>query len=186
MPRLKSHAVLRGGAVLVCAVAIAAAGLSTGCNTTGCIDNQSSIPLAEMYSSSTSQVITLGNLEISGVGSRGADSIIAGANSASFSRVYLPMRSTKETTAWCLHYTQEGLESPEFNDTVEFGYTSEPYFASEECGAMYRYRIHTMRNTFHLLDSVVIVDSLITNADVVTLKFYFRTQNEPQEPEEQS
>ena len=69
---------------------------------------------------------------------------------------------------------------------MEFGYTSEPYFASEECGAMYRYRIHTMRNTFHLLDSVVIVDSLITNADVVTLKFYFRTQNEPQEPEEQS
>ena len=94
--------------------------------------------------------------------------------------VYLPMRSTKETTAWCFHYTQEGLDDPSLNDTISFRYTSEPFFASEECGAMYYYRITEMENTFHLVDSVVILDSLITNVDSTRIQIFFRTTEEPE------
>ena len=42
--------------------------LLAGCNTTGCLDNQSSIPLAGFYSSATGQQISISTLEITGVG----------------------------------------------------------------------------------------------------------------------
>lgn len=162
---------------------IAAAGLLlAGCNTTGCLDNQSSIPLAGFYSSATGQQISISTLEITGVGVPN-DSILVTAGTV-VNSVYLPMRSTKNTTAWCFHYTQEGISEPEFNDTIEFTYTSEPFFASEECGAMYRYRIRQCKSTVHLLDSVVIVDSLITNVNIEQIRIYVRTVDTPPETEQ--
>ncbi len=147
-----------------------------GCNTTGCLDNQSSIPLAGLYSSETNKTITLSNIQVFGIGAPG-DSILVMAGE-SVSQIYLPMRSTANSVAWCFRYAQEGIDTNEFNDTIVFNYSSEPYFASEECGAMYRYTIEHFENTTHLIDSVVVVDSLITNTDTERIKIYFRTRSE--------
>ncbi len=153
--------------------------VQVACNTAGCLDNQSAIPLAGFRSSATGDDISVQGIRISGVGAP-ADSAIA---SGSMSQVYLPMRSTATSTAWCFHYTQEGLDDPALNDTVTFGYESIPYFASEECGAMYRYMIESVSNTTHLIDSVVVADSLITNVEATRIYIYFRTA-EPEEPEQ--
>lgn len=149
--------------------------LVQGCNTTGCLDNQSSIPLAGCYSSSTgSQFPFSSAVQIHGVGAPN-DSVLRASADAAY-RLYMPMRSTMDNVSWCLHYTQEGIDGDLFNDTITFVYTSIPYFASEECGAMYQYHIDECRYTTHLLDSVVVSDSLITNIDMERIKIYFRTQ----------
>ena len=70
------------------------------------------------------------------------------------------------------------LDDEAYNDTLTFGYTSSPYFASEQCGAMLLYEIHSFKYTRHLVDSVAIVDSLITNTDLERIKIYFRTSTD--------
>ncbi len=150
----------------------------SGCNTSGCTDNQSSLPLAGFYSSQTKSAISIQDLDISGVGVKN-DSLLYASGTA-ISQVYLPFRSTESSTAYCFHYTQEGLDNPALNDTISFRYTSEPYFASEECGAMLRYEITEMSHTRHLIDSVAVTDSLITNADIERIKIYFRTSSTEQ------
>lgn len=151
------------------------------CNSSGCLDNQSSIPLAQFRSSGNGADISVPGLQIHGIGAPN-DSVIP----ISGSQVYLPMRASDNNTSWCFHYAQEGLDDPELNDTINFTYESTPFFASEECGAMYRFRILEMENTFHLVDSVVIEDSLITNVDLARIFIYFRTADpdEPETPEE--
>ena len=161
--------------------AFAAAVLAAAaCNTTGCLDNQSALPLAGLFSSATGKPITLNNIEIRGVGAPG-DSLLV-AKGTSVSEIYLPMRPTMQQTAWRIIYAQEGLEGIE--DVVTFDYDSEPYFASEECGAMYNYRITRCSTTYNLIDSVVVADSLITNVDRLRIKIYFHTSEEPEDPEE--
>ncbi|MDE6276994.1 MAG: hypothetical protein K2M06_02695 [Muribaculaceae bacterium] len=158
-------------AVLASAAAVAA-GLA-GCSTSGCLDNRSAIPLAEFYSSEDGTAISLTGIAIYGVGAPGDSAVLLTPPLAS--RVYLPMRSTRSETSWAIVYRLESLSDPGLNDTVSFSYDSEPYFASSECGAMYRYRIRSVRSTTHVLDSVGILDSLITNVDIPTIRFYFRT-----------
>ena len=146
----------------------------TGCNTSGCTDLQSSIPLAGLYSSASQQPITVSTLEIYGVDAPN-DSILYDGGTA-LREVYLPLRSDFTTTAFCFHYTQEGLDDEALNDTITFHYTSEPYFASEECGAMYRYTITRLADTRNLVHSVAVTDSLVANTDFERLKIYFRTE----------
>ncbi len=67
-------------------------------------------------------------------------------------------------------------------DRITFYYEAHPWFASEECGAMYHYRITRVSHTTQLLDSVGVADSLITNIERETIGLYFRT-SEPDEPE---
>lgn len=153
--------------------AVAASLLCQGCNTSGCTDNQNSLPLAGFYSSS-GDAISIPDLDISGVGQQ-TDSLLY-TSGTSLHLVYLPFRSKYTTTSYAFHYTQEGLDSPEYNDTISFAYTSAPYFASEECGAMLTYTIIQMSYTRHLIESVEIVDSLITNTDIERIKIYFRTE----------
>ncbi len=114
------------------------------------------------------------HVDISGVG-QATDSLLY-ASGTSLHLVYLPFRSKYNTTSYVFHYTQSGIDSPEYNDTISFAYTSEPYFASEECGAMLTYTITGMTHTRHLIQSVEIVDSLITNTDIERIKIYFRTE----------
>lgn len=143
------------------------------CNTSGCLENQSAIPLAEFYGSDN-EAISLDSLEISGIGAVN-DSILSSPGT-SVSQIYLPMRSTQESTSWCFAYKWAAFKDYyELNDTITFRYNSLPYFTSEECGATYRYNVHTVDYTTHLIDSVVMVDSLITNIDQVYIKIYFRT-----------
>ena len=142
------------------------------CNSTGCTENRSAVPLAAFYASSTAEEMQLDSVSISGVGAP-RDSVLSAAG-ARVSQVYLPMRPTDPSVQWCLSYKWKHLDDPRLNDTITIDYDSEPYFASEECGAFYRYRITSLTTTDHLIDSVEVVDPLVTNVDKVYLKIYFR------------
>lgn len=151
--------------------------MPTGCANTSCYDNSSSIPLVQFRDSGTDKAVTLTGIEIHGVGAPG-DSVLLSQNKSA-SEVYLPMRSTASSTTWCLQYVTDD----EVTDTVRFIYRSEPYFASEACGAMYRYYITEVYNTSNMLDSVVVLDSLITNEDIVRIAFYFNVSAQTPEQE---
>lgn len=153
---------------------VAAAIVAVSCNTSGCTDNRSSLPLAEFYSSTTLDPIVLDSLEITGVGA--PDSAILLSPGTQASQVHLPMRAMQSSTSWCFAYRWADIDRPENNDTVSFDYEALPYFASDDCGAMYRYRIRRLDYTTHLIDSIGIVDSLITNIDDVDIHIYFRTR----------
>lgn len=159
---------------------LTAGALITGsCNNNGCLENQSAIPLAGFYSADTEQQVMLPGLQIGGEGAPN-DSLLLDGTSAN--QVYLPMRSTATSVRWRFHYIQQGIDSPQMDDILEFDYTSKPYFASEECGAMYYYTITAVRHTTHLIDSVAVTDSLVTNLDTERIRIYFRTiQDSPQE-----
>lgn len=146
--------------------------MAYGCATTGCLENQNAIPLADFYSSQTQSAISLSDISIVGVGAPGDSAILETPPNAS--QVYLPMRSARQTTSWAIFYNQEGLEG--VSDTIHLSYTSEPYFASSECGAMYIYHLTSVSCTTNVLDSVGVLDSLITNVDKTYLRFYFRTE----------
>lgn len=143
------------------------------CTSDGCLDNQSSIPLAGFYSAETNNIATLDSIEIYGIGATG-DSLLTTIGTAA-QQAYLPFRSTLDSTIFCIHYGYADLSSALINDTICFNYNSTPYFASEECGAMYNYKITSVQYTRHIIDSVAIIDSLINNADIECIKIYFRT-----------
>lgn len=166
---------------LIAATLTAAAAMLAACSNVGCTENRSSLPLAGFYSSVTHDAITPDSIEIGGLGAPG-DSLLVDVKSR-VSQVYLPFRSTAETTVFYIRYKAKALDYPELVDTLRFGYESQPYFDSEDCGAMYHYRIGSMSHTTHLIDSVAVTDSLITNIDRETIQIYFRTA-EPSEPEE--
>lgn len=153
--------------------ALFALSVATACNTSGCLDNQSALPLAEFRSSATGDAIAVDSLEVVGVDAPDGD--VLSAATPSKSQLYLPMRSTKNCTAWRLIYRQKHLEEAGIEDVLSFDYESIPYFASEECGATYRYRVTHVDYTTNVVDRVVMADSLITNVDQVSILIYFRT-----------
>lgn len=157
----------------IAAVAVSVA--MTSCNSTGCTENRNAIPLAEFFSSGEEVSIALDSLEIVGVNAP-ADSVLS-APGQQISQVYLPMRPTKSTTAWSFAYKWKALDDPRLNDTVTFDYTAIPYFTSEECGATYRYKIDGLDYTRHIIDSVAVVDSLITNIDKVYIRIFFKVSD---------
>ena len=144
-----------------------------GCNSTGCLENRSSIPKAGFYNSDD-KAISLDSVSITGVGVQ-ADLPINTLGTA-ISAISLPMRSTMDNTTWVFGYRWKYLAGGTLTDTLSLDYESTPYFASEECGVIYRYKITEMRYTTNLIDSIVMVDSLITNIDTEQIKIYFRTQ----------
>lgn len=153
-------------------VIAALAAVLPGCNTVGCTDNRSSIPLAAFYASETRQPVAIDSVAIGGVGAPG-DSLIVKPQRGT-SQFYMPLRSTADRTLYFISYRWEGM-SDRYNDTISLEYTSKPFFASEECGAMFRYRITKMEHTSHLLDSIVILDSLVTNAEIPIIRIYYTT-----------
>ena len=148
------------------------AALAYGCSTDGCTDLRSSIPKAGFYSAASAAKISLDSLQITGIGAPG-DSVLLAAGTSQ-SEVYLPMRSAQTSTAWCLSYKWKATDFPQLNDTITFQYTAQPYFASAECGAMYRYTITGATSTTHLIDSVSVAQAEVTNLEDVNLNIYFR------------
>lgn len=131
--------------------------------------------MAAFYSSTTNAPVILDSMEIWGVGAPNDSMLLTtGAHAMS---LYLPFRFQKPSTSFCFHYAyaQQGLDIPELNDTVIFHYNSTPYFASEECGAYYIYTIHHVDYTCHLIDTVAVLDSVITNVDRERIRIFFRT-----------
>lgn len=148
------------------------------CNTVGCTDNRSSIPLAEFYSSTTDLKISVDSFAIGGVGAPDDSLLVKPVRGTS--QVYLPLRSEFDNASFFIAYRWEGMTDV-YNDTVRFDYEPIPYFASEECGAMYRYLIKKVTYTTHLLDSVVMLDTLITNLNIPSVRFYYPTANPDEE-----
>ena len=161
------------------AIAVATGMLTaaTGCSTSGCTDNRSSLPLAGFYAVDTGSTIALDSIDVGGVGAPG-DSLLLAAGEAA-TEVYLPFRSEQSTATFFIAYRYKELDRPELVDNITFGYEATPYFASEECGAMMCYRITSVTYTRHLLDSVAVIptDSVITNADIENLRLYFKTSS---------
>lgn len=157
--------------------AIWCAAFLTGCNSSGCLDNRNSLPLAGFYDASTGDAVSVSGLSIGGVGAPG-DSLLADAGKNIHS-IYLPFRSTQDETTFVFSTKAKTnvAEEPDdmvLSDYVTFRYESIPYFASADCGAMYRYRILAVDHTSLFIDSVGIIDSLITNTDMERIKIYLR------------
>lgn len=150
------------------------------CNNDGCLENGSAIPLAGFYSSETGAAISLNTVSVLGVGAPDSTMMLSAGSSAS--EVYLPMRSQYSTTEWHLIYKQDGLEGIE--DYIKFTYDSQPHFASQECGAMYFYKITDVEYSTFMVDSVAVTDSLITNVDRQRIRIYFRTASPGEDEQE--
>ena len=155
-------------------VAALAVLLCGACSSGGCIDGRSGVPKVEFRSSATGAAIRLDSLRISGVGAPGDSAIIGVATSTSF--VNLPLKSDSHLTAWCISYKQKALDYPQLNDTLTFEYDTTPYFVSDACGVGFRYYINNLSCTRHLIDSVELVEPLVTTVDQVYVALYFRTQ----------
>lgn len=147
---------------------------AVSCTDTGCTDNRSAIPYAGFYilQDGEPKAVSVDSLEIGGIGAP-SDSLLIKAD-ASTSALYLPFRFEHTSTAFFIHYASRLLSSPLLNDTISFTYTSSPRFVSEDCGAMFYYHIDEMTYTRHLIDSIAITDSLITNFDTERIRIFFR------------
>lgn len=140
------------------------------------------------YNMATQSPVILDSLELGGVGAPDDSLLIKSGSSVQW--LYFPLRFDSEQTSFRFHYDykEQGLDKPELDDILTIRYTSEPYFASEECGAFYVYRVTGISYTTHLIDSVAVVDSVINNIDMERFKVFFRiaepeTPEEPDEPE---
>ena len=152
-----------------------------GCNSEGCADNHSALPLMGLYSAVNQEAITLDSIAVGGVGAP-ADSLLVAPGEA-VQQVYLPFRAADNATTFVIKYMQKHLAEQGVEDRITFYYESMPFFASEECGAMYHYRITRVSHTVNILDSVGVSDSLITNIERSTIGLYFRiAEPDPDEP----
>ena len=161
--------------IFACAIlAVAAAACGSG----GCLENGSTLPLAGLYSSSTDKEIAVDSLEVRGLGAP-ADSVLLSPGRGA-SKIYMPFRADYESVSWVFSIHTRELNYPELYDTITFEYTTIPYFASADCGALYIYRVDRFTTTTHLIDSVAITDPLFTNVDREQIRIYYRTaQEEP-------
>lgn len=150
--------------------------LIVSCSATGCTDNQNSLPLAGFYAMGSDTKITPDSIAVEGIGAPD-DSLLLSPGTR-VSQLYLPFRSNRKSTSFCIQYREQQLNYPELYDTLTFDYDAIPFFASEECGAMYHYKVTRFTYTRHLIDSVAMTDSLITNVDRETIKIFFRTASE--------
>lgn len=157
--------------LIAAAMLLAAAGCSTG----ACYDNQNSLPKAGFYSAATGEAVSVSGVAIGGVGAPG-DSLLCSA-SETLSEVYLPFRPKESSTQFAFTV---GM----FADVVTFTYETIPYFASADCGAMWRFRIKSVSWAGSMIDSIAVVDSLITNADVEQLKIFLNPTEQDDETEE--
>lgn len=144
------------------------------CNSAGCTDLRSSIPLAGFYDSSTEKAITADSLLIYGVGA--PDSSFLAVPSQRIGQVYLPVNQLADSTAWVIEYCQKHLAQYGVADTIKAHYTTTPWLADDGCGAMYRFRISNLHYTRNIIDSIAVTDSLVTNLNNQTFKIFLRTQ----------
>ncbi|MDE7427428.1 MAG: hypothetical protein K2M79_06480 [Muribaculaceae bacterium] len=155
------------------AAAILCTALLSGCNSGGCLDNQSALPKAQLYNSQ-GEAISVDSLQIRGVGAPG-DSVLEQGRLSTF---YLPMRSDAGVTSWEVAYLRKEQNPTGVCDTIEFSYRSIPYFESADCGATFRYLVTQVNTTHHFIEDVVMTDSLITNVDRTYINIILRTADE--------
>lgn len=155
---------------LPCVIVAAMVATFAACNTGGCYDNQSAVPLVEFLDTAGTS-LTLQGVEIRGIGAPNDSLLVASTESSS--QIYMPLRSTEQSVTWNFHYVTDSNDDGNYDDRITFEYTSKPYFASDECGAFYEYEITGYSYTTNVIDSVAVTDSLITNVDNVRISIYF-------------
>ncbi|MDE6462052.1 MAG: hypothetical protein K2L32_04655 [Muribaculaceae bacterium] len=138
-----------------------------GCASDGCLNNRNSIPLAGFYSSQTHEPVTVAAVTVAGDGAPG-DSMLL--NNEAASQVYLPFRANADEVTFGFSVAVDGGV---MTDQLTFAYRTMPYFDNADCGAMYRYLITSVDFNGALIDSVGIVDSLVTNVETERIKIYF-------------
>ena len=139
------------------------------CSDNSCYENGSSLPLATLYMGNSQQDIS--GLSVMGIGVPG-DSLLV--NSTAVDEVYLPLRASTTTTSFALWHTVSiDTTNVVVRDTLTIDYKAIPFFESDECGAMYNFDIQQVTHTVHGIDSVVVLNTLITNARTPSMRIYF-------------
>ncbi len=156
-------------------IVLSALVMIAGCSTGACYDNQNSLPKAGFYSAKTGDAVAVSGLSVGGIGAPN-DSLLCGP-SETVSEVYLPFRPDETSTSFTF---KSGL----FGDVVTFTYETSPYFASADCGAVWRFRIRSVNWSGTLIDSIAVVDSLITNVDAMQLKIFLNDSGSEDEEDE--
>lgn len=142
-----------------------------GC-TDECTDNQSSIGLAGFYNGKGKSIV-IDSISVWGAGVPNDSMILR--NQLNVAQVYLPMPLNSSECRFVFHYDQKAISDSRYNDTLTLHYEAIPYFASIQCGAMYRFEISSFSYTTLLIDSVAIPTMKIDNVDEETIKIYMRT-----------
>lgn len=156
-------------------------GMTIGCSTSECYDNQNSLPLAGFYSSGrVPQSIALDSISILGIGAPG-DSILQDSVRG-LSEVYLPFRIDQPSTTYEIQYLSGIAGIMGISDIITFDYDIVPMFVSSACGTVYYYKMNFIETTHNFIDSVTCPGGVITNANTENLKIYFRVAEE-EEPE---
>lgn len=158
---------------------LAAAILLSACNSSGCTDNQSALPLAGFYildENGRETAVSVDSLTVGGIGAVG-DSLLLDKSSG-VSQVYLPFNTDAASSAFFFDYNTGTA------DTVTFVYDAQPYFASEECGAAYRYHITKVGYTRHAIDSIGLTGNEVTNVNLETIHIFFAVSDDIEDSEE--
>lgn len=143
--------------------------LLTACNDGSCYDNGNSLPLMRFYMKGSNTNVTVSGVSLRGVGAPG-DSVYV--SNQAISEAYLPLRATKTSTQWVISVNTN--VNVVVSDTLTIDYTSSPYFASAECGAMYKFNINGVAATHNIIDSIALVQPVVTNVNVESLRVYFK------------
>lgn len=102
------------------------------------------------------------NADIYGTGRE--DSLIT-AGKESFSKIDFPPDPNRDSCSFVFRYN--GL-----SDTLVFSYERSVRLLSYECGFIQEYKNLKVEHTMHLIDSVAVVDTLVSNKDDENIKIY--------------
>lgn len=83
----------------------------------------------------------------------------------------LPLSYTASVDTFFLHY------STRLADTLWVEHQNLPYFSSMDCGTVMHYKLLGIKSTNHLIDSVRVIDSEVTNMLKKNVKIYFTVSN---------
>ena len=83
----------------------------------------------------------------------------------------LPLSFTAECDTFFFQY------SARLSDTVWVKHQNHPYFSSMDCGTVMHYDIVGVKSTTHLIDSIQVVSSDVTNISKENVKIYFTVNN---------
>lgn len=160
------------GSVIVASVVTALLTVvAVGCNSTGCIDNQSALPLAGFYDYATLSTKVIYNVSIGAIGAPNDSLLLDSSSSAQ--TLYMPFNLESDETAFVVRYHISGLDNPAMYDTLRFTYNRVPFFASDDCGVMYKYDVTDLTTTHHHIDSVAMPYTAITQVDVESIQIFF-------------
>lgn len=151
---------------------VAIAMLLSGCGSSGCLENRTSIPQAVFYAyNHPSQKVSVDSISVYGVG-QWNDSLLLDC-AKKVTTLDLPFRNNADTTQYVIRYDARALASAQYSDTLTFIYRRHPYFISGDCGVVFNYYIDAVDYTRNVLDSVALVNKEVNNKEQETLRIYY-------------